>query len=332
VRLGRAGRAPIPPERLARALSLLSYLLEGHASDRVPLVAIRNDLGLEPTEVAEDLVLLNYANSGGGTYIIYACIDGDDVVVDRWPEGEGMARPARLSPLMAKSLLLALELVGRQLPLGEEAMLAQIRAKVERLIAGLDVEGEVTLEEAAAPPDAVLNEINRALRLHLLLTLEYFVAARAEVRARIVEPYLLWQSGDAWYLEAYCRSAEAQRTFRLDSIRAAQALPEEFRPREDMDLAGLRTGISALGQEPRWAVLRMPASLGPSLRERGLEVSEMQEGDLTVRIPYLGDRWLVREVLRHGGDAALEEPERLRTEVARTARELMHLYGTQESR
>jgi proteasome accessory factor C len=328
----RTKRAPISPERLGRALSLLSYLLEEGREERVPLDAIRRDLGLERNEVEQDLELLNVTNSGGGTYIIYARIEGGDVLVERWPEGEGLARPARLSPLMARSLLLALESIGGRLPLGAETTLSAVRAKIGRLMAGLGAEGEVAMEEPGAPPLSVLHELNRSLRHHLLLSIEYLVATRGEVASREVEPYLLWQAGDAWYLEAYCRSAGGQRTFRLDCIRSARALPATFEPRPDMDLAGRRAGVSALGQTPQWAVLRVPSSLGPRLRESGLTVEVMKEGDLRVRIPYLGDRWLVREVLRYGGDAVLEEPERLRAEVARTAKALMESYGPRNSR
>jgi proteasome accessory factor C len=332
VKRRRAARAPVPPERLARALSLLSYLLEEGRGVRVPLSAIRRDLGLERSEVEEDIVLLNYANSGGGTYIIYARVEDGDVLVERWPEGEGLARPARLSPLMARSLLLALDSVGGQLPVAEETTLSVIRHKVEQLMVGLSGEGEVAMEEPVAPPASVRHELNRALRHHLLLSIDYFVPTRAEVGARQVEPYLLWQADDSWYLEAFCRSAGGQRTFRLDCIRSAQALTETFEPRAGMDLAGRRAGVSAIGQEPQWAVLRVPASLGPRLRESGLTVEDMKEGDLKVRIPYLGDRWLIREVLRYGGEAVLEEPERLRAEVARTAKALMESYGPRDGR
>lgn len=318
--------APIPPDRLSRALSLLSYLLEDRHGEVVPLDAIRRDLGLDRAEVAEDLRLLNFVNCGGGTYVIYGEVDGSHVTVERWPEGEELERPARLSPLMAKSLLLALDLVGDQLPMSESASLASARSKVEKLAAGLDLEGDVALGEANPPPSGLLAEINLALRGRLLLAMEYYVASRHEVRPRLVEPYLLWHSGDTWYLEAFCRDACGQRTFRLDCIRSACATTESFTPREDMDLSGCRKGVFGLEQTPRWATLRMPASLGPRLRESGLEVQEMKEGDLRVRIPYLGDRWLVREVLRYGGKAVLEDPEPLRAEVARTARGLMTLY------
>jgi len=318
--------APIPPDRLSRALSLLSYLLQDRHGERVPLDAIRRDLGLARAEVEEDLRLLNIVNCGGGSYVIYGEVDGSDVTVERWPEGEELERPARLSPLMAKSLLLALDLVGDQLPTSEDASLASARSKVEKLTAGMALEGDVALGDAALPPAALLAEVNQALRSHLLLTMEYYVASRNEVGPRLVEPYLLWDSGDTWYLEAFCRDAGGQRTFRLDCVRSAGATTEHFTPREDMDLSGCRKGVFDLAQTPRWATLRIPASLGPRLRERGLEVQEMKEGDLRVRIPYLGDRWLVREVLRYGGKAVLEDPEPLRAEVAHAARGLMTLY------
>jgi predicted DNA-binding transcriptional regulator YafY len=89
--------------------------------------------------------------------------------------------------------------------------------------------------------------------------------------------------------------------------------------------------VSTLGK-PQWAIMRVRAALGPRLRESGLTVEDMKEGDLRVRIPYLDDRWLVREVLRYGGEAVLEEPERLRAEVARTAKELMESYGPRDGR
>jgi predicted DNA-binding transcriptional regulator YafY len=318
--------APIPPDRLSRALTLLSYLLDHRRGETVPLEAIRTDLGLDRAEVEEDLRLLNYVNCGGGTYVIYGEVEGSHVTVERWPEGEELERPARLSPLMAKSLLLALELVGDDLPMAESASLAGARAKVEMLTAGLDLEGDVALGDANPLPSQLLAQINQALRGRLLLTMEYYVASRNEVRPRSVEPYLLWHSGDTWYLEAFCRDAGGQRTFRLDCIRSARATAESFSPREDMDLSGCRKGVFGLEQTITWATLRVPASLGPRLRESGLDVQEMQEGDPRVRIPYLGDRWLVREVLRYGGKAVLEDPKSLRAEVARTARGLMTLY------
>lgn len=322
----RIAGAPIPPDRLSRALSLLSYLLQDRHDERVPLDAIGRDLGLDRAEVEDDLRLLNYVNSGGGTYIIYGTVDGRDVTVERWPEGEGLERPARFSPLMAKSLLLALELVGDQLPVGESTSLESARSKVQKLTAGLDLEGDVALGDAAPPPSGLLFEINQALRDRLLLEMEYYVASRNDVGSRLVEPYLLWDSGDTWYLEAYCRDACGQRTFRLDCIRSARATAERFAPREDMDLSGCRMGVFDVAHTPSWATLRMPTSFGPRLRESGLDVEEMKEGDLRVRIPYLGDRWLVREVLRYGGRAVLEEPEPLRADVARAARRLMSLY------
>lgn len=319
--------SPIPPERLPRALSLLSYLLDEERGERVSLAAIQADLGLAPREVEEDIRLLNLMNYGGGTYVIYAEIEGDAVVVTREVMAEPHARPARLSPLMARALLLALDLLGDTLPVEGGHSLASARKKVEALVRGLDLPATVAVDDLVATDAGVTGVLNRALHQRRLVRLEYFSPSREELSERLVEPYLLFHSGNAWYLEAYCLHSEGQRTFRLDLIRAAEASERSFTPRPDVDLSSRRTGSLAPASPPRWAVLRFPAVRRHMLEEQGYAVEdEEEEGTVRARIPYLDGRWLVREVLRHAGEAVLEEPAELRAEVARLAAELLAGY------
>ena len=87
--------APIHPERIARALTLLSYLLAEERGDRVPLAAVVRDLGVTRAQVREDLSLLNLVNHGGGTYVIYGELIGDSISVTQgtlW-RSHGLARP-----------------------------------------------------------------------------------------------------------------------------------------------------------------------------------------------------------------------------------------------
>lgn len=89
---------PIAPEHLARAISLLSYLLD---ETRPPLVAWRAleaDLGLTRQEVQEDLGLINLVNFGGGTYALTAEAGEDGVAVIREVMADAFSEPARLSP------------------------------------------------------------------------------------------------------------------------------------------------------------------------------------------------------------------------------------------
>ena len=44
-------------------------------------------------------------------------------------------------------------------------------------------------------------------------------------------------------------------------------------------------------------------------RERRSIVGELEDGALIAELPFAGVEWLVREVLREAGDAAVLEPE-----------------------
>ncbi len=319
--------APIPPERLARTLTLLSYLLDEERGDSLPVKPLLRDLGISRTELEDDLALLNLVNHGGGTYVIYGELAGDTLKVTREPAGEELARPARLSPLMARALKLALDLLGDTLPVGGRASLASLREKVARLVDGTVTSGVVEVENSPAGDADVTAALNTALRGRRVARIEYYTTSRGELGERLVEPYLLFHSRDSWYLEAYCLRAQAQRTFRLDLIRSAEVTETEFQPRADVDLTGRRAGaLSLLPQHPRWADVRFPVGRRRGLEEQGLDVTDLQDGTVTARIPYLDDRWLVREVLRFAGEAVIDSPDELRRLVAAEARAVRALY------
>ncbi|HZK49036.1 MAG TPA: WYL domain-containing protein [Thermoleophilia bacterium] len=319
--------APIHPERTARALSLLSYLLAEERGDSVPLASVMRDLGVTRKQVAEDLSLLNLVNHGGGTYVIYGELTDDTIEVTREPAGDAMASPARLSPLMARALLLAVDLVGDKLPVDGRRTLTSIRDKVKKSIEGTDLPGLVEIETASAEVTDIIEVLNHGLRERMVVDLEYYTPAREELGRRQVEPYLLFDSNDAWYLEAYCRRVEAQRTFRIDLIRSAALTGEHFEPRASVDLSARRArALSVVPQHPRWAVVRFPVTRARSLEEQGLEVTRMEDGTVEARIPYLDERWLVREILRYAGEAVIVSPENLRRQVVEETRVIRSSY------
>jgi proteasome accessory factor C len=188
----------------------------------------------------------------------------------------------------------------------------------------------VAVEDLVASDARVAAEINRALLAHEIVRLQYYTASREELAERLVEPYLLFHSGNAWYLEAFCLRAQAQRTFRLDRIRDASSTGQSFSPRADVDLTLRKAGSLTPLDSPKWAVIRFPKGAARGLREQGVAVNE-KEGCVQARIPYLDARWLVKEVLKHAGQAVLEEPRHLRVEVARLADDMLELYRPAKS-
>ena len=221
----------------------------------MPLADIRRDLGLSRAETQADLSLLNLVNHGGGTYLLSAEIDGDAVVVDREPGGEAMAGPARLSPLMARALLLALDVVGDALPSETRADLDSVRARVEASLGGVALPGPVEMEDLVPADSDIVGTLNRALRDRRVVRLEYYTPSREALSERLVEPGLLYHSGDAWYLEAYC--LRAGRPAHLP------AGPDPLRGRDRRHLRD-PPGDGPIGA-PRGSAARHPAACLPGL-------------------------------------------------------------------
>ena len=58
-------------------------------------------------------------------------------------------------------------------------------------------------------------------------------------------------------------------------------------------------------------------------RERRVVAEELADGALIAELPFAGSDWLVREVLREAGDAAVLEPEDARAAVRDAAKRLV---------
>ena len=124
---GRSESA-IRPERFARLVTLAGMLIGAARERRAP--ADRrglDELTSRDEELREDLDVLNVVNFGGGTYVLYAEIAGDEIEVDADTYGDNFARPARLLPLEAKALVAAIDLFGDHLP---QAGLQTAREKI----------------------------------------------------------------------------------------------------------------------------------------------------------------------------------------------------------
>src|SRR5207342_3953823 len=107
----------IRPERFARLVTLAGMLIESAKGDaRLPVAHVRERLHVSEEELRDDIDLLNVVNFGGGTSVLYAELQGDEIEVDAEPYGDSFAKPARLLPLEAKALVAAIDLFGDHLP------------------------------------------------------------------------------------------------------------------------------------------------------------------------------------------------------------------------
>ena len=310
------GEAAIRPERFARLVTLAGLLIESaKGSERLRVSELRERLELTDEELQEDIDLLNVVNFGGGTYVLYAEIQGDEIEVDSEPYGDNFARPARLLPLEAKALVAAIDLFGDHLPQGG---LQSARTKIIAAL-GHDPSEEGLEIAAGSGGDAeVARQVNEAIGSNRILELQYYKENEDQFTERRVEPYRLENGKEGWYVECYDLTKDGVRHFKLDRVKEATLSERTFEPRPEVErLAGVE-GWMTHGEVPTAHVARVWVSPERArwLREERTVVEELADGAVVIELPYAGTSWLVREILRGAGDLVVLEPEDARAAIA----------------
>ncbi|WP_028927065.1 helix-turn-helix transcriptional regulator [Pseudonocardia acaciae] len=302
--------------RLPRLLSLVPYLL-AHPGVRVEEAA--SDFGVSEKQLRRDMELLwmcGLPGYGPGD-LVDLSFSGDVVTVT---EDAGMRRPLRLTTAEATSLLVALRALADVPGIVDTDVVRRAVAKIESAVGaggtptGVAVGLTSREEETTSAVRAALDR-RRALRIR------YYTASRDVVGERTVDPMRLLLVEGRGYLEAWCRSAEAVRLFRLDRVDDVHELAEPAAPprsaRPTDISAGLfrpapeqREAVLLLEREARWVAEYYPVD----------DVLDRDDGRAEVRLRFTDDAWLVRLVLGLGGHAQVLRPLELRAAVAERAK------------
>ena len=183
------GESPVTPERFAVLQAMLADVLAacGERKDAfIDAAELAARFKLNDEELEDHLQLLNLVNFGGGCYAVYAerVEDGRTIHVEKELYGDEFRRPARLSPLEAKSLLLALDLVGPLVAADAGTALDDVRAKLEAAFGRYDMRGAPTPQPTPLDED-VLSVLSAAVRSREVVEIEYLGApGRRRSRAR----------------------------------------------------------------------------------------------------------------------------------------------------
>lgn len=141
---------------------------------------------------------------------------------------------------------------------------------------------------------------------------------------RVVDPMGLVTTQGVEYLQAWCRSAEAVRLFRLDRVTTLQVLdvPAEVPEQaggllSSINPQGVRTLITV---DPRasWWIDHVPNE----------GTMTLADGHILVQLQVASSQWAVRTVLGFGGDLGVVEPLPLADEVRRAARSALAHYDS----
>jgi proteasome accessory factor C len=324
----RHGDGRIEVDRFTRLAGLTTYLLrhcESEGEGELDAERVCADLGVSATELRADVRLLNLVNFGADGSLLYAEFKGRRRLAVSVDLAAGpFRRPARLSPLEADTLLLAIELVGGQLPAEHGHALKSAAAKLRSVRSGAPTVAAGTL----VGDDPVLDAVNLAVKERRLLEIEYWTEGTGRITTRAVEPHLLVRGRGEWYYVAWCRSAAGRRVFRIATTKRARVLEQHFTPRPDLGLEFYRReGIpSSASYAPRRADVWYSPAVARWVSERQ-PVRWLTDGAAIARQPYVEVGWLTRSLLRVAGEARPLAPPEAVDDLRAAVEDLLERYG-----
>lgn len=330
-------------DRLVRLLALVGYLRD-HSGVHVDELA--RHFAVTREQILADVNLLWVTGRPGYLHgdLVDFSPDAIDEDVVELVDAQDLDRPVRLSPAEAVALLVAVRGLGEVLAAGDRAdpgtaqtlaVLASAREKLTAAAGEAAAGAETVTLTAPADAPAVLTVVREALDGGSLLRLRY-VSARDEVSERDVEPAVLrWDAGH-WSLDAWCHRARGPRTFRLDRVLGAQALPGQVDAERVAQVAAQSSAPRASGSVQDEAATEVTLDLAPQaswLVERTPveSVTDLPDGTLRVRLLVADPAWFTGLLLTLGGHVRRVDPPEAGHDAAARARAALAAYRDLEA-
>jgi proteasome accessory factor C len=314
-------RATSNEQRLPRLLALVPYL-QARPGIRVDEAAA--DFGITEQQLRRDLQLLwmcGLPGHGPGD-LIDLSFEGETVTVIF---DAGMSRPLRLSAEEALALVVALRTLAETPGIADTDAVQRALAKVESAAGGA-VDG-ATVTVALDSTTKLMPVLHRAIAESRALELRYWTATRDESTQRVVDPLRLFEADGNAYLEAWCRSAEGVRVFRVDRMDDVTLLDEPARPPQGLQLRDLAEGVYQPSTDHVLAVVRVSEAYAwvadYYLAEQVTELADGLQVSFRVAEPSL-----VRSlVLGSGGQVEVLSPGWLAESIRADAARALAAYG-----
>lgn len=294
-----------PIEKAARMLDLVPYISSHQGISTDELAA---EFGIPVEELLNDL------NS------LWMCGDNRFDLIDLEFESgfvsirnaETLNRIRSLSQQEIISVLIGLDLIAKDLPHNRADLISDIDSLRKRLGEGLS-----RIIDASPSLDGKISAvIKEALHSGEAIEISYYSPTDDAISLRTVNPIQMTSENGREFLIAFCNSAQAQRTFRIDRIQKASLVAPkvtELSQKEKSASENVQTVAHVM-------ILRnmrqSRESLGNSVSGEGAQVS----------VSTYGSQWISRTVISSAGAMSLTSPADFRSEIASRARKTLQLY------
>jgi proteasome accessory factor C len=313
--------------QVRRLLSLVPYLRD---HDGARMVEVAEAFGISEATLRDDLNVLWMCGMPGLTPgdlidIDMDAVDGEGVI--HLSNADYLTRPLRLSAEEAMALVLGLQALHEIAGPGEQDAIERALKKLEEASGGVVVPDQASVSVTAARGE-IQARLTDGLARGKRLDLTYDVASRAETTRRLVDPLRVFVLEGYGYLEAWCYSASALRTFRLDRIAAVEVTEIDVARHDDVVLKDLSTGwfetlkdaplvVLELAPEAAWVAEYYPTET----------VTRDDSGQVTVALRVTDPAWLRGLLLRLAGGARVISPVGAGESAAEAAQEALDQYA-----
>lgn len=332
-------------QRLARLLSLVPWLSQHQG---VTMSEAANHFGVSPEELEKDLWLVVCCGlpGHGPDQLIDIQFWDDDGHIDVI-DPQTLVAPMRLTIEEAASLQVGLALLAALAREEDRVLISETMSALSLATSSASADAEHRDADRVGDPlnaDLVTNRaiadiVAQAAADQSPVSIDYYGATRDAVSHRLIWPQRIVLSSTVAYVEAWCSTAGAKRTFRLDRIQSATRADEpdpDLRPTMDgfemqpLERAAVEgpddrldpTKVSVrIHREARWVLDSydfIPDQV--QAHDRGDDVGDAAKTDWIGATILVWDvRWFVGLVCSLGGDLVVEAPCTVRSAVRQAA-------------
>ncbi|MCP4077614.1 MAG: WYL domain-containing protein [Gammaproteobacteria bacterium] len=174
--------------------------------------------------------------------------------------------------------------------------------------------------------------ISQSLLTRKRLSIKHFNRQKAQQTVREISPQRLTFYRDNWYLDSWCHTRKAIRSFSVDALEQVEILPLKAKTVSDRNLdkeLGSGYGIFS-GVETKQAELRFSPERARWVAQEQWHPQQKshfdKQGFYYLSIPYSQEPELLMDILKHGADVLVLKPSSLKNRVIKTLQAMQQNY------
>ena len=299
-------------ERTARALDLIPYLLE-HQGASVAELAAR--FSVTELQITQDLTMLHMCGLPGYTPLELIDMYYEDGYVTV-SDPQSLNRPRKMTRGEMTALLVGLDVI-KSIGQGEHSQ--EISELAKKLLSNSTSQMDFVVVESHAQSD-LERTVASAIAKSQKLRIEYISGNSDKRSERTIIPLELYLRNGNTYLDAWCISSQADRTFRVDRIVDIEVLAMA----SESEIVRNRIEPVPEGE----ITLHISSSARSFFEENQgifLQIDSQDDGYL-VRVQGVDQEWLRRAILGYGDQIRITEPRDFATELKGRAKATLALY------